>query len=40
MLYIGVYKSLSTMLDKALRKNIKKIENKRWRNWRNWRNIN
>ena len=24
MLYIGVYKSLSTMLDKALRKNKKK----------------
>ena len=34
MLYIGVYKSLSTMLDKTLRKNIKKIENKRWRNWK------
>ena len=34
MLYIGVYKSLSTILDKALRKNKKKKENKRWRNWK------
>ena len=30
--YTYVYKSFSTILDKDLRENIKKV--KRWRNWR------
>ena len=33
-MHIYVYKSFSTMLDKDLRKNIKKKKKKRWRNWK------
>ena len=33
-MYICVYKGFSTMLDKGLRKNIKKKKKKRGRNWK------